>query len=160
MLLSDTYVTFYFIYAIFGYNCAHKYTRNKSIDMANLIPKSQSFIGKRICMLSLIALLYSAYFLNNPSINTFLNLLLIHSVVIIGYYVKWKIDEPITFYMHVFWIFPVTIYTDYSKITYGREIYYNLNLSDNGYMIMFLCYYYLIQGYIYTKRIPGIDNPA
>jgi len=110
-------------------------------------------------MLSLLALLYSAYFINNPNINLFMNTLLIHIVVIIGYYIKWKIDEPSTFYMHVFWIIPITIYAETTGT--GLLQIYTFTLTwENIYMFIFLCNYSFIQGYIYTKRVPGIDNSA
>ena len=155
MLLANTYIGFYFFYGIFGYNCVHKYINNKPIDIISFNPLSYSFICKRMCMLSLLVLLYSAYFINNPSINTLINIILINLVVNVGYYIKWKIDEPTTFYMHIFWGFPAIIYTDYSKIKYIDFSYNNII-----YILLFLSYYGYIHKYIYTKRVLGIDYPA
>ena len=158
MLLANMYIGLYFFYGFFGYNCVHRYINNKPLDLVNFNPLSYAFIYKRTCMLSLLSLLYSAYFLNNPSINTLFNTILINMVVVVGYYTKWKIDEPTTFYMHLFWCFPAIIYTDYNKIIYNELNNFNIINTNNISFMVFLCSYYWIQEYIYTKRIPGIDN--
>tara|TARA_B110001450_G_scaffold191587_3_gene179775 strand:+ start:1043 stop:1387 length:345 start_codon:yes stop_codon:yes gene_type:complete len=114
-------------------------------------------------MLSLIALLRSAYFFHNPNIKALTSTLLINTVVVIGYYIKWKIDEPITFYMHVFWIFPVIKYAESVEIitiNNYNTIDIKYLLDNNIYTLSFLCSYYFIQDYVYTKRIKGIDNPV
>jgi hypothetical protein len=159
MLLSKIYVGLYIFYGIFGYNCVHRYIHNYPIDIVSFNPISYRFICKRTCMLSLISLLHSSYFLNNTSIVTLFDTILINSVVVIGYYTKWKIDEPVTFYMHVFWCFPAIMCADYSKITYKELQNYTI-IYDNMYMIYFLCCYYYIQEYIYTKKLPLIDSPV
>ena len=115
MWLSNLYITFYFFYIIFGYNSIYRYINNKPLDIVSFNYRSCAFIGKRVSMLSLIALLYSVYFFNNPNINSYINSILIHTVAICGYYIKWKIAEPITFYMHIFWIYPVISYTQFTN---------------------------------------------
>ena len=158
MWLRNTYIILYFFYAIFGYNCVHRYINNKQIDIVSFNPKSYAFICKRICMLSLITLLYSAYFLQYPSVYVLTNSILMHTVVITGYYIKWKVDEPSTFYMHIFWIFPVINSKESIEIiTANNNIEYSFN--NNIYMISFLFSYYFVKDYIYTKRIENIDKP-
>ena len=143
LLLSYTYIGAYFFYVIFGYNCIHKYINNQPIDIVCFKPMSYSFFGKRMCMLSLIALLYSAYFLYNPTINYLLNTIFINTVVVTGYFIKWKLDEPTTFAMHVFWTIPVIVYADYDTINVYNW-YENLNITNYN-MLLFLCQYYFIQ---------------
>ena len=140
-------------------NCIHNYINNKPLDIVSFTPKSYAFWGKRMCILSLLALLYSAYFLHYPTISNLINIYLIHSIVISAYYIKWKIDEPTTFYMHVFWALPVINSREAIKLNKPNILYYSFD-NNNLTMLYFLCNYYLIQNYIYTKRIVGIDNPS
>ena len=155
MWLDKIYIFFYFFYTIFGYNSLHRYINNIPIEFVTFVPSSRAFICKRMCMLSLLTLLQSAYFLNNQNINTFLNTMLMHNVVLTGYYLKWRIDENATFYMHVFWSYPVFIYTDYNKIII-TEFYDNVYI--NIITLSFLISYYFIQGYIYTPMLPKSIN--
>jgi len=64
--------------------------------------------------------------------------------------------------MHIFWIYPVITYTEFTNlitINNYSEI-YNMFNKYNLYMVIFICCYYFIQNYIYTKRVLGIDNIA
>ena len=69
LLLSYIYIYFYYHYSYYGYNCLNRYLNNKPIDRAILNYHGYSFIGKRLCMLSHLVLIYSAYFLENPNFD-------------------------------------------------------------------------------------------
>lgn len=158
LTLSYIYIFFYFYYSYFGYNCINRYLNGKKIDRAILISCGNSFIGKRLCMLSHLVLLYSAYFLENPNINTYGNVILLHSVVNIGYYINWGLNELSTLLFHIFWAFPVTIYG--SQLLYLEDFYkYKFNY-ENLFIICGLLFYVNIYNYIYTPRIEYIDNPG
>jgi len=158
LLLSYIYIYFYYHYSYYGYNCLYRYLNNKPIDRAILNYHGYSFIGKRLCMLSHLVLIYSAYFLENPNINTYANIILLHNVVNIGYFVIWGIDELSTFLFHIFWAFPVTLYG--SQLLELNEFYnYKFN-SENFYTICGLLFYLNIYKKIYTPRIEYIDNPS
>ena len=68
LLLSKIYIFLYFFYSYFGYNYLNRFIKNKKINYALLDYRAYAFIGKRIFMLSHIVFLYSAYFLENPSL--------------------------------------------------------------------------------------------
>lgn len=156
--LSNIYIFLYFFYSYFGYNCLYRLIENKNIDYALLDYRSYAYIGKRLCMLSHIAFLYSAYFLENPSVNRYINVLLLHNVVNIGYYVKWGSSELTTFIFHIIWAIPVSYY-GFDLFYYNGLYYCKLNY-ENYFMIIFLLYYSQIFNYIYTPRIPFLDNPS
>ena len=108
-------------------------------------------------MLSHLVLLYSAYFLENPNINKYGNVVLLHSVVNIGYYINWGLYELSTFLFHIFWAFPVIIY---GSQLFKFEDFYNYKFNyENLFMILGLLFYINIYDYIYTPRIEYIDNP-
>lgn len=140
------YIMIYFIYVIIGYNSLNRYKQNKPLDLVCFNKSSFTFIGRRMCMLSLISHLFSAYFFYLPNINTFINAFLINMVSIIGYYCKWRIDEALTFYSHIFWVLPVILYAIYLKLDYS--------VINNGwiYLLIFLYGYSFIQKYVYLKR--------
>ena len=154
-LLSKFYIFLYFFYSYFGYNFVNRILINKRIDYALIHHRGYAFIGKRICMLSHIAFLYSAYFLENPNFNNYINLIFLHSVVNIGYYLKWGTNEITTFLFHIIWAMPVSIYGFILIKNYNFDYYYN-----NIFMLNFLIFYLSIFNKIYTQRIPGIDNAA
>ena len=147
----------YFFYSYFGYNNIYRIYSNKSIDFAILNPKGYSFIGKRLCMLSHLTLLYSAFYLEYSNMTRYLNVLALHFVVNCGYYVKWGMNEYSTFYMHVFWTLPIFIHGS-SNFTL-QEFYITPLNSENLYLIYFLLFYCAIHKKIYTPRIKLIDNP-
>lgn len=154
LTLSYIYIYFYYHYCYYGYNCVYRYLNGKKIDRAILDYRGYSFLGKRICMLSHLVLLYSAYFLENPNINRYVNVILLHSFVNIGYYINWGIYELSTFLFHIFWACPVIIYG--SQILYIDD-YYKFNY-ENSFIIFGLLSYINIYHYIYTPRIKNLDN--
>ncbi len=156
LLLSKIYIFLYFFYSYFGYNCLNRLIENKKIDYALLDYRAYAFVGKRICMLSHIAFLYSAYFLENPSFNTYINIIFLHSIVNIGYFLKWGVSEITTFILHIYWALPVSFY---GYFLVDDFYFYKINI-ENFYLINFLFFYLFIFDYIYTPRIEYIDNPA
>lgn len=157
LTLSYIYIYFYYHYSYYGYNCVNRYLNEKKIDRAIFNYKGYSFIGKRLLMLSHLVLLYSAYFLENPNINRYYNVILLHFIVNIGYYINWGIDEVSTILFHIFWTFPVTIY-GYKLIEF--EDFYTFRIDyENLFIIFGLIFYINIYKYIYTPRIKYIDNP-
>ncbi len=157
LLISYIYIYFYYHYSFCGYNCVNRYLNGKKIDYAILNYRGYSFIGKRLSMLSHLVLLYSAYFLENPNINRYYNVILLHFIVNIGYYINWGIDEVSTILFHIFWAFPVTIY-GYKLVEINNL--YNIEIDNENLFIIFgLLFYANIYKYIYTPRIKYIDNP-
>ena len=157
MLLYKIYYFLYFFYNYQGYNFIYRLTINKPIDYAQTNPKSNAFIVKRIFMLSHLTLLYSAFFLQYSTINRYLNVILLHTIVNTGYYIKWGVDEYSTFYMHIFWALPV-IYNGFFKFDYSDYIKLQINI-ENIYLFVGLILYIPLQKYIYTGRDKFIDNP-
>ena len=156
LIISKLYIFLYFFYTYYGYNCLHRIVENKKVDYALLNYRAYAFIGKRVCMLSHIAFLYSAYFLENPNINRYLNVLFLHNVVNIGYFIKWGYSEFTTFILHIYWALPVSI-CGYFLV----DDFYNFEFNnDNIYLISFLFFYLFIFDFIYTSRIEYIDNPS
>ena len=159
LTLSYIYIYFYFHYSYYGYNCINRYLNRKKIDTAILDYRGYSFIGKRLCMLSNLVLLYSVYFLENPNIKRYGNVILLHSVVNIGYYVNWGVYEVSTFLFHIFWAFPVIVY-GLQLIELEKNNLYTIKLDyENLFIICGLLFYVNIYNYIYTPRIEFIDNP-
>ena len=151
MLLHNIYFFLYFFYVYVGYNFIYRLTIKKSIDYALTNPKTNAFIGKRIVMLSHLTLLYSAFFLKYSTINRYLNVILLHLIVNIGYFIKWGIDEYSTYYMHIFWAFPV-IYYGFLKFNYTDYTQLQIN-NENIYLFTGLLFYIPTQKYIYTTRL-------
>ena len=158
LLISYIYIYFYYHYSFCGYNCVNRYLNGKKIDYAILNHRGYSFIGKRLLMLSHLVLLYSAYFLENPNMNIYGNVILLHSVVNIGYYVNWGVNELSTFLFHIFWAFPVTIYG--SQLLELDDFYRCKFNIENLFMICGLLFYVNIYDCVYTHRIEYIDNPS
>lgn len=158
IIVSKIYIFMYFFYSYFGYNCVYRITCNKNIDYALLNKNAYSFIGRRLCMLSHLTLLYSSYFLEYPSNNRYINTLGLHIIVNCGYYNIWGLTEITTFLMHLFWSLPVIIYKNiyYNNIQISI---YNYNLSnENLLLICFLLLYSQSFKYIYISRLKNIDK--
>ena len=156
LLLSKICIFLYFFYSYFGYNSLNRIIENKKIDYALLNYKAYAFIGKRIFMLSHLAFLYSAFFLEYPNLNRYINVLFLHNVVNIGYFIKWGAKETTTFILHIFWALPVSIY-GYYLVDDFNDFKFN---NDNIYLTEFLIFYSLIFNHIYTPRIQYIDNSS
>jgi len=156
--LTKLYIFLYFFYSYFGYNVIYRINSNKRIDYALLNKRSYAFIGKRIFMLSHLVFLYSAYFLEYPNNDKYINTLGLHIIVNSGYFIIWRFKEKSTFFMHLFWSFPIIIY---------KNIYYNhleINLYkyefNNENIILFILLFVYSQNYkyIYTPRLIYIDK--
>ena len=156
--ISKIYVFNYFFYSYFGYNIINRIIIKKSIDYALLDKRAYAFIGKRLFMLSHIVFLYSAFFIEYPNNERYINTLFLHFIVNSGYFAIWSISEKTTFTMHIFWSFPVIIY----KNIYYKNIEFNINNykinNENIGFILFLLIYSQIYKYIYTPRIKFIDK--
>ena len=137
LLLSQFYLFLYVFYTCLGYNCLHRILQNKNIDYALLDYRAYAFIGKRICMLSHIAFLYNIYFLENPNMNRYVNVLILNAIVNIGYYVKWGISEITTLIFHIYWSIPVILYGPY---IINDLNFYKIN-KDNIFFIIFIIFY-------------------
>ena len=157
MLISKFYIFLYFFYSYFGYNVINRISINKTIDYALLDKKAYAFIGKRLCMLSHLFFLYSAYYLENPNNDRYLNVIILHIIINIGYYIKWGIIEISTSLMHIFWGLPVVFYNFENKIIELEWCNYNFN-NENISFYAFLLIYSQIFTYIYTPRIENIDK--
>lgn len=158
IILSKFYIYLYFFYSYFGYNFIYRYLSNKKIDCALLDSRAYAFIGKRLCMLSHLTFLYSAFFIEYPSLNRYLNTIFLHTVTNGGYYCKWGLSEYSTFFMHVFWSIPVTIYGSNYLIIISND-YSNLYINYENYgLLLALLGYLKIHNKIYTSRVKYIDE--
>ena len=155
MLISKFYIFLYFFYSYFGYNNINRIINNKKIDYALLDKKAYAFIGKRLCMLSHLFFLYSAYYLENPNNDRYLNVIILHIIVNSGYYIKWGIIEISTSLMHMFWGLPVIFYNiENIKFDYTNYNFNNENISFYAFLLIYSQFF----SYIYTARIKDIDK--
>jgi len=156
--ISKLYVFLYFFYSYFGYNILYRITIKKRIDYALLNNKSYAFIGKRLCMLSHVVFLYSAFYIEYPNNDRYINTLFLHFIVNSGYFITWRLNEKTTFFMHVFWSFPVILHKNiyYINIHFDYND-YKFNYENIGFLF-FLLFYLQIYKYIYTPRVEFIDN--
>lgn len=158
IILSKCYIFIYVFYSYFGYNCVYRLNSNKSIDYALLNKNAYAFIGRRLCMLSHLTFLYSAYFLEYPSNDKYINTLGLHIIVNCGYYKLWGLKEMSTFIMHLLWSFPVIIYKNLYYDNIQINIYNYNYTNENLLLIIFLLIYSQNLKYIYIPRLKNIDK--
>jgi len=155
ILISKFYIFLYFFYSYFGYNVINRIINNKKIDYALLDKRATAFIGKRLCMLSHLFFLYSAYYLENPNNKRYLNIIILHIIVNSGYYINWGLNEISTSLMHMFWGLPVIFYNiENIKIDYANYNFNNENISFYAFLLIYSQFF----SYIYTPRIKDIDK--
>ena len=154
MLIGNIFIFLYLFYSFFGYNFCYRLITNKKIDYIKFNPKSYSFIGKRLIMLSHLDFIYASYFFYYPNIHRYLNLIFLQFVINCGYFKIWGVSEWSTFLMHVFWGIVIIFYGK----NYINAFYISLNY-ENYVLVFFLLPYYSFKDYIYTKRHYLYDNP-
>lgn len=154
MLIGNIFIFLYLFYCFFGYNFYYRLITNKKIDYIKFNPKSHSFIGKRLIMLSHLDFIYASYFFYYPNIQRYLNLIFLQFVINCGYFKLWGICELSTFLMHIFWGVVIIFY---GKI-YINTFYISLDY-ENYVLLFFLIPYYCIKDYVYTERHYLYDNP-
>jgi hypothetical protein len=146
-LIANFYIFLYFIYVIFGYNITTKLINNEPFEYINFDRKSSAYFSKRLLKLSQNSLLISSHFFSYPSISLYISLVMIHSVICIGYYIKWGVDDIICYSMHVLAAIPPLVY----------PLIYSLNdytVDDTPILTLFvLISYYFLQNFIYIKKI-------
>lgn len=166
MLFDKFFIFLYFFYSIYGYNFLTRLYFYKNIDYANFNIISYSFIGKRLLMLSHLTFLYTSFYLNYPSQNRFINTIILHLFVNIGYFINWGINDIITFVSHIYWslvFFIFNHYFFYNHYFYKhffdlKNDYINYLDYENYFILIFLLFYSNYYKFIYTNRIIGIDN--
>ena len=150
--LSYFYLFLYYFNSYHGYNWLHRYMNNKKLDTSVIFyPASFKFLPKRLFQLSNLTFLYTVYFIEYPDEYRFNNILLLNTVVNIGYNILSGFNEPITSFLHVYWCLP--------SLKYGYIYFqpYALN-NENIYLLFSLILYIPFINKIYTKRIPIVDD--
>jgi len=105
--------------------------------------------------LSHLFFLYSAYYLENPNNERYLNVIILHIIVNSGYYINWGLIEISTSLMHMFWGLPVIFYNiENIKIDYANYNFSNENISFYAFLLIYSQFF----SYIYTARIKDIDK--
>lgn len=147
-LLSLIYIILYICYIILG---PHFIRRIINKDKLLIVNNSKQLL-KRIFYLSYLSLLYNAYYFSNPSLETFYNVVLINTIVIIGFIIKWHYLKNIDPYYlsgiisHILLSIPIFIspfFLDLSgKYKIGCQTIFNL---------LFLFIYGFIINIIYLK---------
>lgn len=105
------YVILYFLYVILGPHFIRRLINKDKLLIAN----SFTDIFRRMFFLSYIAFLYNAYYFYNPTLETFINSVLINIVVIIGFIIKWHnllYKDPYYIsgiFVHILFLLPVLI---------------------------------------------------
>ena len=152
--LSYFYLFLYYFNSYHGYNWLDRFMNNLKLDTSIIsYPSSFKFLPKRLFQLSNLTFLYTVYFIEYPDEYRFNNVLLLNTVVNIGYNVLFDFNEPITSFLHVYWCLPSLKYG--FKYKYFNPYVFN---NENIYLLLFLISYIPFINKIYTKRIPIIDD--
>jgi hypothetical protein len=139
------YTVIFFLYLIFGYDFIPNMLNKQKLSIVNLKPSSQAFLFRRLIKLSFVAILLSIMFFNNPTINNYLSVSIIHVVIIVCFYLKWGLKDPSEYLLHILTALPVLFY----------PCFYNLIITPLNcspfITIIVLIFYSLIQDLIYLK---------
>lgn len=141
-ILVYIYIILYFLYIILGPHFIRRLLKNDQL----LISDDLSSLYKRCIYLSYITLLYNAYYFYNPSLESFYNALLINTVSIIGYIIKWnylKYLDPYYFsgiISHVLFFIPILLSPFYLNISNT----FNIGIQSQFTIILLLFYGFII----------------
>jgi hypothetical protein len=145
--ITKFYIIGYSISLIFGYDFTSRIASRDKLTLLNLNKNSHGFLFRRLAKLSPLSLLFSALFFTNPTINTYISTSLLHFVIIICYYIKFKLKDKIDYLTHILWALPVLLYPFFKNIkTENINKFYLLKIT------IFLIFYYFIHDRIYIKN--------
>jgi hypothetical protein len=144
-MLANIYVIIFFVYIILGYNFIAQLMDNKKIDFVNLNPNSHAFLLRRLIKLSFIAIILSILFFMNPTLSNYISVSIVNVSIIVCFYLKWGIKEPVNYFLHILTTLPVLFYPCFANL-----IIKPINCSP-FITVTFLIFYSFIQDLIYKK---------
>lgn len=139
-MLGDFYIILYFIYTIFGYNIWTQLISRKPIEYINNDSTTTAYWPRRLTKLSQNSLLLSAYYSYYHTPSLYMSVILVHVVILVGYYVKWGFYDPLCYIAHIFSAIPVSLYTPLYIQLFSSPMYITVSL---------LLLYYFAQDIIY-----------
>jgi hypothetical protein len=137
---GDFYIILYFVYTIFGYNIWTRLITKQKIEYINNDSNTTAYWLRRITKLSQNSLLLSAYYLYYPISSLYISVILVHLVILVGYYMKWGFYDPLCYIAHIFSAIPVSL---------SFPIEYSSDYYPLYYTVFVLLLYYFAQNIIY-----------
>ena len=142
IVLGDFYIILYLIYTICGYNIWTQIITKEKIEYINTDSNTCAYWLRRITKLSQNSLLLSAYYLYYPISSLYMSVILVHLVILVGYYIKWGFYDPLCYIAHVFSAIPVSL---------SLPLEYSSDYYPLYYTVFVLLLYYFAQNIIYIN---------
>lgn len=150
--ISKIYIIGYLVSTVLGYDFLSKIINGDKFEIINLNKNSCSFICRRPIKLSLVALLLSSNFFNNPTYSNYISMSLIQCVILSCYLIKWRLKDKIDYLTHVAWAVPVLFYPYFNQLKMEK-----LNSKTMVYTMSLLFFYYYFQDYIYINNLKKLE---